>query len=531
MMDKSANGVLSGVTTEVLSALRAIVGAEHVTEGQAALALSHDIFTTKETPLAVVAPDTVEELQAVIRESGKRGLAVYPRGGGASYTGGYLVGTQFSILLDLRRLNRIVELNKVDAYVTVEAGVTWAQLKTELDSHGLRTPFRGPFSGVVATVGGSVAQHAVSHGTGQYGGAASSVLSLDVVTGTGELLRTGSAALGGSPFNRYAGPDVTGLFTGDCGAFGIKARITLPLLEAHSAFAGASFAFESFDRMHSGMQSAASIGVDDTNFAFDASMLRGQLKRKRTLADTLAIARRVFSTSPSWFAGARQLLRMGLAGERSMSSAPFVAHYIVEGPSKQAVNLDMQRLRDAMDGHGREIVNSVPAIVRSDPFSRMFHVVGPKGERWVPVHGYIPNSRTKDFHRAYEEWLDLEAENFAKHGVWTGLMFQAIGRGAFLYEIGIYWKDALSPYHDAVVPKKVTDKNPPGSENLAARTYVASMRRQLIAIYQAHGSTHFQIGRTYPYGQILDERMRDGLVAFREALDPQGVINASVLGL
>jgi len=79
------------------------------------------------------------------------------RGGGASYTDGYLPRDDGQVLLDLSQLNRIVEINEQDAYVTVEAGVTWEALKRALDERDLRTPFWGPFSGLLATVGGSVA--------------------------------------------------------------------------------------------------------------------------------------------------------------------------------------------------------------------------------------------------------------------------------------------------------------------------------------------------------------------------------------
>ena len=71
-----------------------------------------------------------------------------------------------------------IEVDVPNAVVTVGPGVTWAALRTKLMEVGLRTPFWGPFSGLVATVGGSVSQNAISHGSGQYGPSAPSVLGM-----------------------------------------------------------------------------------------------------------------------------------------------------------------------------------------------------------------------------------------------------------------------------------------------------------------------------------------------------------------
>ncbi len=182
------------------------------------------------------------------------GVSVVPRGGGASYTDGYLPSEPDSILLDTLRLDRIVELNQQDMYVTVEAGVTWAKLNEALVPLGLRTPFYGPFSGLAATVGGSVSQHSVSWGTGVYR-RVSGIRSRDRGGARRRsIVRTGTAGTrGASPFFRHYGPDLTGLFTGDAGALGVKTRITLRLMRRPQEFVGLSFKFADFDSMYAGM--------------------------------------------------------------------------------------------------------------------------------------------------------------------------------------------------------------------------------------------------------------------------------------
>jgi D-lactate dehydrogenase (cytochrome) len=221
-----------------------LVGAEHVLLGDAIVPFATDVYRSRSMPLAVVRPGAVDQLQAVVRACSGAKVALFVRGGGASYTDGYLPSRPDSILIDMGRLDRIVEINERDGYVTVEAGVTWRMLKEALDPSGLRTPFFGPFSGFAATVAGSLSQHSISHGSGAHGMSAQSLISLDVVVASGALLRTGSAARGAAPFSRWYGPDLAGLFCGDCGVLGVKARITLPLIRRKAAFECLSFAYQ-----------------------------------------------------------------------------------------------------------------------------------------------------------------------------------------------------------------------------------------------------------------------------------------------
>ncbi|MCL4721125.1 MAG: FAD-binding oxidoreductase, partial [Gammaproteobacteria bacterium] len=126
--------------------LAAIVGQPHVLTGDADRSFyAMDVYNQRELPLAVVQPGTLEELQRVVRTATEQGVAIVPRGGGASYTDGYLPAVSNSILLDTGRMNRILEINETDMYVTVEPGVTWAELWQALKARGLRTTFWGPF--------------------------------------------------------------------------------------------------------------------------------------------------------------------------------------------------------------------------------------------------------------------------------------------------------------------------------------------------------------------------------------------------
>jgi glycolate oxidase len=514
---------------DLLVRLAAAAGSDAVLTGAAALPYAIDVYRRLETPLAVVRPATVEALTATVSCATSAGIAVYPRGGGASYTDGFLPTRRRAIIIDLGRLNRIVEINETDAYVTVEAGVTWAQLKAALDPLGLRTPFFGPFSGVAATVGGSVSQNSLSHGSGAHGISAQSVLSLEVVIASGDVIRTGSAARSSAPFARFYGPDLAGLFTGDCGALGIKARISLPLLKRKSAFGCASFAFVTLADLAAAMRRAAMEGLDDEHFAIDAALAQGQIARQGAGA-VFSIAKSVLDKSPSLVAGMVQLLKMAAAGTRAMQGAAFMNHVIVEGSSKAEVNAKLARLRFVM-APGDAIPNTVPTVVRGMPFAPLFNTLGPKGERWVPLHGVLPHSKVVPFHDALHALYKARAGEMTRFGVWTGGMFETVNPSGLLYEVAIYWPGAQTEYHAAVIPADYLAALPAYDEDQETSHFVETLKADITALYSQFGAVHFQLGKTYPYAAVLAPETLAFVKAIKSSVDPQGLINPGALGL
>ena len=166
-------------SNDILDRLRNALGADHVLCDPADREFyAMDVYNFLELPLAVVQPGGVEELQEIARIASAAGVALVPRGGGASYTDAYLPSTSNSLLIDTQRMNSVVEINQEDMYITVEPGITWADMTSTLAEHGLRTAFWGPFSGLKATVGGSMSQNSVSLGSGNYGCSADTALSL-----------------------------------------------------------------------------------------------------------------------------------------------------------------------------------------------------------------------------------------------------------------------------------------------------------------------------------------------------------------
>jgi FAD/FMN-containing dehydrogenase len=509
--------------------LAAIVGAANVLTDEAERAFhATDVFNTRHLPLAVVRPGSIPELQAIVALAYETSTPVVVRGGGASYTDGYVHARENGITIDPVRLKAIT-IDETNALVTVEPGVTWAELYEALKARGLRSPFQGPFSGLAATVAGSIAQNSISHGPGV---SAEAVLTMDVITGTGEMLSTGSAGSSRPhPFFRHFGPDLAGLFTGDCGALGVKARITLKLIRRREAFDAASFNFTSFEAMHTAMRDAALLAADDENFGLDQALQQGQIGRNEGVAAKAEIAASVMKSAGSLTAGVKSLAKMALAGDRALRAATYAVHYITDGLDDAEARARMAAIRRVVAPHGEEIPNTVPMVVRGMPFAPLTNTLGPLGERWVPMHTLLPHDGVVAFHEALQAYWAANAEVMAAHHIHTGTMFMAVGPTGFVYEPTFYWHDARTIFHERMVPADHLASLATYAPAPAARAEVDRMKHDVIDLMHAHGGAHFQIGKVYPWGEGRNPAALALVHAIKAALDPRGILNPGALGL
>ena len=154
------------MTTLVASALEGKVAASSLLTGASAELYRHDVYSSGPAPLAVLRPASVEELARGIGAATAAGIAIVPRGGGMSYTGGYLSPTDQFILIDTASLDRVLEVNESDMTVTVECGISWDALRRALQPKGLRAKAWGTLSGINATVGGGMSQNGLFWGAG-----------------------------------------------------------------------------------------------------------------------------------------------------------------------------------------------------------------------------------------------------------------------------------------------------------------------------------------------------------------------------
>lgn len=518
---------------EVLAALRKVLGDAAVdTAADTLKANRSDVyFHGSDAPLAIARPGDVAAVQALVCLAGEIGFSLAPRGAGLSYSDGYVPANAHTVMVDLRGMDRVLEVNVADRYVVLEPGVTWEKLNEALEGTGLRTPFWGTFSGKHATVGGALSQGAKFFGSGNRGSAAESVLSLDVVVGDGSLVSTGSAGTPHhpTPFYRYFGPDLTGLFLGDCGAHGIKTRIALQLVPRPSHVRTASFAYPDSAPMFRAMTAIGADLLASECFAMDPFLVDLRM-RFEGLQEDLESFRSVFAAQRSLLAGLRDAASLALHGRRFMGDVGFLMSAVTEGATPEEADWRMREVkRIAHAEGGRDLPDSLPKVVRAAPFRRLNRLLGPEGERIVWFHAMLPNSM------ASKLFDDTEAV-FAEHGAdverfklrW-GYLISVNGPSTFGIEPIVYWKDAPLPIHREYIDPAHFAKLPVHAADEAAREAVMRIRTAIARRWSQMGATHLQIGRQYPFRSTRTEGTAAAMGAIKAAFDPKGLFNPGVL--
>jgi glycolate oxidase len=171
-------------------------------------------------PLAVVTPDTVEDVQAMLRIASQTRTPVVVRGAGTGLAGGAIAGPG-EIVLSTLRMNRILEVSRDDEYTVVEPGIINGDLNAQLAPHGLWFA-PDPASRAISTVGGNIATNAGGLLCAKYGVTRESVLGLKVVLADGRLLELGHRTVKG-----VTGLDFTALMIGSEGTLGVVVEATL----------------------------------------------------------------------------------------------------------------------------------------------------------------------------------------------------------------------------------------------------------------------------------------------------------------
>jgi D-lactate dehydrogenase (cytochrome) len=177
-------------------------------------------WAKNQPPDIVVYPRTKEEVSEIVRLCAARDVPVIPFGTGTSLEG-HINAPFGGVSVDMSLMKRVISVHEEDLDCVVEAGVTRKELNEHLRDKGLFFPID---PGADASIGGMVATRASGTNAVRYGTMKDAVLSLTVVLPNGEIVTTASRARKSS-----AGYDLTRLFIGSEGTFGIITEITLKL--------------------------------------------------------------------------------------------------------------------------------------------------------------------------------------------------------------------------------------------------------------------------------------------------------------
>jgi FAD/FMN-containing dehydrogenase len=304
---------------QILNELISIVGSESVSDKPYdLLSYATDSYSAMmgleaKLPDFVVLPISTNQVQQIVKLAAREHLHVYPRGQGANIAGSALPW-KGGLVLDLKRMDKILEVSQETMTATIQPGVNWAQLRKEAQKFGLDTmPILGPYH--VTPVGNFLHTNITAYSTRHMSDRA---VALEAVLPDGEILKTGSMALDGgkqqNPYFRQAyGPDVTGLFRGSLGNFGVVTTLVLRLRPKHQKEQIAFTGFDCFDDVLAGTRSIERLEFTRCSFfanrAFWARVLSSpeDLLRSGPLNDTTG-------KLPNW------LLASGLGGSERMVS-------------------------------------------------------------------------------------------------------------------------------------------------------------------------------------------------------------------
>lgn len=288
------------MSAEVLHRLHALLPPGRVLHESAPLAAyeSDALTAFRRRPLAVVVPETQDEVIALLRFCHAEKLPFVARGSGTSLSGGSLPVAD-GLVIALNRLNRVLRVDPDQRLAVVEPGVINLAVTAAGQPHGLHFA-PDPSSQSICTIGGNVAFNSGGAHCLKYGMTSNHVLGLKAVLATGDVVAWGGES------REQVGPDWTGLFVGHEGLFGVVLEVTLQLLPRA----------ETFHTVLAGYRSLEAAG--ETVGAVIAS---GLLPGAMEIMDALALEAAVAAVHADYPPGSAAVLIVELEGPREAVAA------------------------------------------------------------------------------------------------------------------------------------------------------------------------------------------------------------------
>ena len=215
---------MSKINSQILNELQAIVQEDRIlTQKKDLFSYSYDASFGEYLPDIVLQPQSKEEISKIILLANTYKIPVYPRGSATSLSGGPLP-TMGGIVLDMSQYPKSLTIDKENMLAIVTPSVITSTIHEKAESEGLFYP-PDPSSSNISTIGGNVLENSSGPKGLKYGTTKEYVIGLELVTPTGDIVRTG-----GKTVKNVTGFDLTRLIVGSEGLLGVVTEITLRLI-------------------------------------------------------------------------------------------------------------------------------------------------------------------------------------------------------------------------------------------------------------------------------------------------------------
>lgn len=216
---------MTGCKTDIINSMIQIVGSDYVlTNSELLYNYSRDCTSDEEAiPSAVILPKDEKEISKILKICNETKTNITVRGGGTGVSRGAL-SEKNGMILSLERLNKIIEINKIDRIVTSESGVITQDLRNAVLKEGLNFP-QNISSATTCFIGGNIAVSSGSPKSLKYGTTKDYVINLQIVLPDGNIIWTGKNVT-----KNATGYNLTQLFTGSEGTLGIITKVVLKLV-------------------------------------------------------------------------------------------------------------------------------------------------------------------------------------------------------------------------------------------------------------------------------------------------------------
>jgi len=214
----------------ILTRLENIVGQDYVSNKPEDLFIySQDSGASLPRPVDyVVIPKTVEEVQKIVLLANEDKIPLVPMGGGMTLSG-LTIPVKGGIVVDMKRMDQILDINEISRYALIEAGVTTGRLTAYLKKHHPDLQVSIPDAPPSVTVTGNALIHGSGFLSQKYGNHGDMINGLEVVLPNGEVCKLGSCCVSDYWFTRGPIPDLIGLFISSFGTMGIVTKLSIKL--------------------------------------------------------------------------------------------------------------------------------------------------------------------------------------------------------------------------------------------------------------------------------------------------------------